>query len=263
MKKILVALTAAAMLMLLVGCGEVSSGGSAGEPDNAAPAAESVQEPSESEAVEEPAEADLTTDQEQAVETAQSYLETGSFSRKGLIEQLRFEEFSKAQATFAVDYIDPNWNAQAEQTAQNYLDTGSFSRKGLISQLVFEGFTRSQAEHGVKAVYEPAGESSAEGSGEATSTTGREQAVEAAKGYLEMGGFSRKGLINQLHFEGFSKSEATFAVDQLDPNWNKQAELSAQSYLDMGGFSRSALIDQLVFDGFTRSQAEHGVNAVY
>ncbi len=101
MKKVLVALTAVAMLILLVGCGEVSSSGSAGEPDNAAPAAESVQEPSESEAVEEPAaeepaEPEMTTNQEQAVESAQSYLATGSFSRKGLIEQLRFEEFSKA-----------------------------------------------------------------------------------------------------------------------------------------------------------------------
>ena len=66
-----------------------------------------------------------------------------------------------------------------------------------------------------------------------------------------------------MDFEGFSKAEATFAVDHIDPNWNKQAEQSAQSYLDMGGFSRSALIDQLVFEGFTRSQAEHGVNAVY
>ena len=34
----------------------------------------------------------------------------GGFSRKGLIEQLRFEDFSKAEAMFAVNYIDPNWN---------------------------------------------------------------------------------------------------------------------------------------------------------
>ena len=176
---------------------------------------------------------------------------------------MRFEEFSKAEATFAVDYIDPNWNAQAEQTAQSYLDSGGFSREGLIDQLVFEGFTRSQAEHGVKAVYQSGGESTAQDSGESASTTGQEQAVETAQSYLDMGGFSRTGLIEQLGFEGFSKAEAKYAVDHINPNWNKQAEQSAQSYLDMGGFSRSALIDQLVFEGFTRSQAEHGVNAVY
>ena len=189
---------------------EVSSSGSAGEPDNAAPAAESVQEPAESEAVEEPAveepaEPEMTTDQEQAVETAQSYLDTGSFSRKGLIEQLRFEGFSKAEATFAVDYIDPNWNAQAEQTAQNYLDTGGFSRKGLIGQLVFEGFTRSQAEHGVNAVYQSGGESTAQDSEEPASTTGQEQAVETAQSYLDMGGFSRKALIRAVGLRGLQQ----------------------------------------------------------
>ena len=66
-----------------------------------------------------------------------------------------------------------------------------------------------------------------------------------------------------MSFEGFSKTEAKFAVDYVDPNWNNQAEQCAQTYLDMGGFSRTALIDQLVFEGFTRAQAEHGVNAVY
>ena len=147
MKRVLVVLTAIAML--LAGCGEVSSSGSTGGQDSAAPATGSVEEP----AVEEPAASELTTGQQQAAQSAQSYLDTGSFSRKGLIEQLRFEEFSKAEAKFAVDYVDPNWNNQAEQSAQSYLDMGGFSRSGLIDQLVFEGFTRAQAEHGVKAVY--------------------------------------------------------------------------------------------------------------
>ena len=128
---------------------------------------------------------------------------------------------------------------------------------------VFEGFTRAQAKHGVNAVYQSAEGSADQGSGESASTTGQEQAVETAQSYLDMGGYSRKGLISQLKFEGFSKAEAEFAVDYIDPNWNKEAAQSAQSYLDMGGFSRSALIDQLVFEGFTQSQAEHGVNAVY
>ena len=85
--------------------------------------------------------------------------------------------------------------------------------------------------------------------------------METAQGYLETGSFSRKGLIDQLVFEGFSKAEARFALDYVDPNWNKEAEQSAQSYLDMGGFSRKALIEQLVFEGFSKAQAEYGVNA--
>lgn len=96
---------------------------------------------------------DLTTSQEQAVQKAQSYLDMGGFSRSGLIKQLRFEKFSNKDATFAVDYLDPNWNEQAEQKAQSYMDLGSrFSRGSLINQLVFEGFTQKQAEHGAKSV---------------------------------------------------------------------------------------------------------------
>ena len=81
---------------------------------------------------------------------ANDYLDYTAFSRKGLIKQLEFEGFSKADATFAVDSLDVNWNEQAAAMAENYLDYTSFSRKGLINQLVFEGFTLSQAQYGVK-----------------------------------------------------------------------------------------------------------------
>ena len=146
MKKVLIAISTLAMLMLLVGCGGgVSSGGSTGGQASAVPTAEPVQEPAE------PAEPALSMGQQQAVESAQSYLDMGGFSRKSLIHQLVFEDFSKAEAGFAVDHIGPDWNAQAAQSAQSYLDMGGFSRKSLIHQLVFEGFTQAQAEYGVNA----------------------------------------------------------------------------------------------------------------
>ena len=75
--------------------------------------------------------------------------------------------------------------------------------------------------------------------------------------YLDMSGFSRKGLIGQLSSsagEGFSRADATFAVDHVDVNWNDEAVESAQSYLDMSSFSRQGLIDQLsssAGEGFT------------
>lgn len=95
---------------------------------------------------EEPA---MTVSQENAVATAQDYLDYGAFSRSGLIEQLEFEEFSRADSTFAVDYLNPDWNEQAAKAAQEYLDYSSFSRQGLIDQLIFEGYTQQQAEYGV------------------------------------------------------------------------------------------------------------------
>ncbi|GAB2764481.1 hypothetical protein GCM10027039_26440 [Terrabacter koreensis] len=94
----------------------------------------------------------VTVSQEQAIAKAESYLEFTAFSRKGLIEQLQYEQFSKSDATFAVDHITVNWNEQAAKKAQSYLDMTSFSRGGLIDQLRFEGFSKSQAAYGVKAV---------------------------------------------------------------------------------------------------------------
>jgi hypothetical protein len=92
----------------------------------------------------------LTNTQEQAVGTARDYLDSSHFSKKGLIEQLKYEGFSKKVSTFAVNYIHPNWKKQAAGTAKDYLDSGHFSHSGLVDQLIYEGYTRSQAEYGVK-----------------------------------------------------------------------------------------------------------------
>ena len=78
-----------------------------------------------------------------------------------------------------------------------------------------------------------------------------------------MTAFSRSGLIEQLEYEGFSTEDATYAVDNLNADWNKQAALSAEQYLEMTSFSRSGLIEQLEYEGFTSAQAEYGDNAVY
>jgi hypothetical protein len=104
------------------------------------------------ESVQEASDSDLTMGQQQAVKSAQGYLDMAGFSRKALIDQLAYEEFGQADAEFAVDYIAPDWNAEAAESAQGYLDMGGFSRQGLIDQLIYEGFSQAQAEYGVKAV---------------------------------------------------------------------------------------------------------------
>lgn len=90
----------------------------------------------------------LTAGQRNAVSKAKDYLEYSAFSRSGLIKQLAFEGFSDADATFAVDSLDTDWDAQAVKKAAEYMDYSSFSQQGLVDQLVFEGFTQAQAEHG-------------------------------------------------------------------------------------------------------------------
>jgi hypothetical protein len=91
----------------------------------------------------------LTRSQQNAVRTAQDYLAFAAFSRSGLIGQLEYEQYSTADATFAVDYLRVDWNEQAWLSAEEYLDFSGFSRQGLIDQLVFEGFTHDQAVYGV------------------------------------------------------------------------------------------------------------------
>jgi host cell surface-exposed lipoprotein len=90
--------------------------------------------------------------QANARRSAESYLDTAAFSRSGLIDQLKFEDFSTADATYAVGALTVDWKKQAAKAAESYLDTSSFSRAGLIDQLKFEGFTQAQAASGVEAV---------------------------------------------------------------------------------------------------------------
>lgn len=93
--------------------------------------------------------AGYTVSQQNAIRSAEDYLAYSSFSRSGLIGQLEYEGFVKADATFAVDHITVNWNEQAVQTAKDYLAYSAFSRSGLIGQLEYDGFTHAQAVYGV------------------------------------------------------------------------------------------------------------------
>ena len=79
-------------------------------------------------------------------------MEYSAFSRSGLIDQLKYEGFTTAQAEYGVDAQGADWNAQAALKAASYLNYSAFSRSGLIGQLEYEGFTTSQAEYGATAV---------------------------------------------------------------------------------------------------------------
>jgi hypothetical protein len=95
-----------------------------------------------------PAEPSLTPSQENAIRSAQQYLDLTAFSRLGLIAQLEYEQFPTADATFAVDNLNVDWNEQAAKSAQQYLDLTAFSCQGLIEQLEYEQYTAEQARYG-------------------------------------------------------------------------------------------------------------------
>ena len=90
-----------------------------------------------------------TVSQQNALRSAQNYLEYTSFSRTGLIDQLEYEGFSTEDAAWGVDRVTVDWNEQAATSANSYLEYTSFSRSGLVEQLIYEGFTPAQAEYGV------------------------------------------------------------------------------------------------------------------
>ena len=95
-------------------------------------------------------------------------------------------------------------------------------------------------------------------------TPSQANAARSAEQYLSMTGFSRNGLIEQLSSsagEGYSRADATAAVDSLTVDWNENAAKSARQYLDMSGFSCSGLIEQLssqAGDKYTKAQATYG-----
>ncbi|MBN1530037.1 MAG: Ltp family lipoprotein [Thermoleophilaceae bacterium] len=100
-------------------------------------------------------------------------------------------------------------------------------------------------------------------------TSGQENALRAAENYLDLSGFSKAGLIQQLSSpagDGYSKADATFAANHVDADWNAEAVESAQNYLDISPMSKDALIQQLsaaAGDKFTPAQARYAANKVY
>ncbi len=95
-----------------------------------------------------------------------------------------------------------------------------------------------------------------------SATLGERNALAAAKNYLNISGFSKKQLAEQLKFEGYSDSEAKFAVKYCGADWNEQAGRKAEEYMKINSFSKKQLIGQLEFEGFTKKQAEYGAKHI-
>ena len=102
-------------------------------------------------AVAQETQAKVTMGQKNALSKAGTYLSISAFSHSGLIEQLKFDQFSDEEATYAADNCGADWNEEAAKKANTYLSISSFSRDSLIDQLKFDGFTQEQAEYGVTA----------------------------------------------------------------------------------------------------------------
>ena len=99
-------------------------------------------------------------------------------------------------------------------------------------------------------------------------TQSQQNAVQAAQNYLQLNGFSKQGLIDQLSSsagDGYSLRDATVAVDSLHVNWYAQAVRSARGYMQQSSFSCQGLIQQLdssAGDKYTEAQAQYAATKV-
>jgi hypothetical protein len=95
----------------------------------------------------------------------------------------------------------------------------------------------------------------------AKETVSQANALKAARNYLNLTAFSKKGLIEQLEFDGYEKADCIYASDAIKADWNAQAAKAGKNYLSFTAFSKNSLIEQLEFDGYTKEQARYGAAA--
>ena len=88
----------------------------------------------------------------------------------------------------------------AIEMAQSYLSTMPFSPSGLYDQLLFEGFSDEDSQFAIDHLI----------------VDWDEMCYETAVSYItNVGGFSKKSLIHQLVYDGFTKKQAKKAVKRL------------------------------------------------
>lgn len=162
-------------VLLVVGCTALilETDNSTDSPDNPTTQEEKIKEEPVKEDKEEPAEEPKEETQEpvaqeeeavpfeyeQALKSAQNYVDALHFSRQGLKQQLTSEYgsgFSEEAAEYALEHVDVDYKEEAVEAAQSYLDAMSFSRQELKQQLTSEygsGFTEEEAEYALDQVY--------------------------------------------------------------------------------------------------------------
>ena len=98
---------------------------------------------------------------------------------------------------------------------------------------------------------------------EKTKNTELENAIESAEAYSNVFAYSKKYLIEQLKYEGFSEEIAECAAKSINANWKENCVRSAYSYIDLFSFSKKELIHQLDYDGFTPEEIDYAMNEIY
>lgn len=97
-------------------------------------------------------------------------------------------------------------------------------------------------------------------------TVGETNALKKAQSYSTNMHMSKKRLYDQLtssYGEGFTASEAQYAVDHVNADWNYNALQKAKSYQKNMNMSKSRIYQQLTSnygEGFTASEAQYAID---
>ena len=155
-------------------------------------------------------------------------------------------------------------------TAKSYLELDP-TEKELVDAKIVEvnqatedqlAQEKAQKEAEEKAKKEAEEEAKRQAEEEQQKATEYANVVKTARNYLDFIAFSRKGLIDQLVYEGYSQESAEYAVDNIGADWNQQCAKKAEDYLDYMSFSRDGLYQQLAYEGFTDEQIQYGLSQV-
>lgn len=94
---------------------------------------------------------DIPYEYESATDSAQTYVDTSSFSYSGLKNQLKFEGYPKDAIKYAMKHVDVDYKEEAIEAINDYKDSGMpFSKKEMRSQLKFEGFKKDTIDYAMK-----------------------------------------------------------------------------------------------------------------
>ncbi|MCM3396801.1 Ltp family lipoprotein [Oceanobacillus profundus] len=93
-----------------------------------------------------------------------------------------------------------------------------------------------------------------------------QNALKAAQNYIDMMGFSEKGLFEQLTSEygdQYPEDAAQYAIENVEVDYNEEALESAESYQELMPMSDQELLDQLTSeygDQYTEEQAQYALD---
>lgn len=151
---------------------------------------------------------DVPTEYISALKKAETYSAFMHMSKAAIYDQLVSEygeQFSEEAATYAMEHLEADWNANALATAENYSETMHMSKAGIYDQLISEygeQFTQEEAQYAVDNMQ----------------ADWKANALEKAKSYQESMNMSPNAIYDQLiseYGEQFTPEEAQYAVDNL------------------------------------------------